>query len=57
MPKGWKVPKSLTKFSGEDGESIIKHIAWYTIEIKEVASNEHSKVRFLPSSLTKNAFT
>ena len=57
MPRGLKVPKSLAKFSGENGESIVEHIARYTVEIGEVASNEHLKMRFFPSSLTRNAFT
>ena len=57
MPRGWKIPKSLTKFSGENGESTVEHIVRYTIEIGEVAFSEHLKIRFFPSSLTKNAFT
>ena len=51
------MPKLLTKFSGENGESIVKHIARYTMEIGELANVEYLKMRFFPSSLTKNAFT
>ena len=57
LPKGWKVSKSLTKFFGENGELTVKHIACYIIEIGGVATNEYLKMRFLPSSLTKNDFT
>ena len=49
--------KSLTKFLGDNGESIIEHIVRYTTEIREIASIEYLKMRFFPSSLTKNAFT
>ena len=40
MPRVWKIPKSLTKFSGENGETTVEHIARYTIEIGDAASNE-----------------
>ena len=36
MPRGWNVPKSLTKFFGESGKLTIEHIARYTVEIGEV---------------------
>ena len=51
-----KIPK-LTKFSGEDGESTVEHIARYLIELGEIATNEYLKMRYFPSSLTKNAFS
>ena len=46
LPRGWKAPKSLNKFSGDNGESIIKHIARYTTEIGEIVSVEYLKMRF-----------
>ena len=55
MLRGWKTPKSLTKFSRESEESTVEHIARYTLEIGEIATNEYLKMRFFPSSLTKNA--
>ena len=55
--RGWKVHKSLTKFSEENGESIVEHVAHYTVKKGEVVANEYLKMRFFPSSLTKNAFT
>ena len=57
LSRGWKVPKSLTKFSRENWELTEEHTACYTIKIGEVATNEHLKMRIFPSSLTKNAFT
>ena len=55
--RGWKAPKSLTKFSRDNGESTIEHIARYTTETGEIASVKYLIVRFFPSSLTKDAFT
>ncbi|RYR30167.1 hypothetical protein Ahy_B01g054995 [Arachis hypogaea] len=37
-------------------ESSVEHIARYTVKINEVASNEYLKMKFFPSSLTRNAF-
>ncbi|XP_057432080.1 uncharacterized protein LOC130724824 [Lotus japonicus] len=56
LPKGWKVPK-VTKFSGDTGESTVEHIARYRLEIGDLANNEQLKMKYFPSSLTKNAFT
>ena len=56
MPRGWKILKSLTNFFSENSESMVKHIARYTIEIREVALNDYLKMRFFPSSLTKKCF-
>ena len=55
--RGCKIPKSLTRFFGENRESTVEHITLYIVEIGEIASNEYLKMRFFPSSLTKNAFT
>ena len=57
LPRGWKAPKSLTKFLRENGESTVGHITRYTMEIGELANVEYLKMRFFPSSLIKNAFT
>ncbi|XP_050877470.1 uncharacterized protein LOC127081237 [Lathyrus oleraceus] len=54
-PRGMKVPK-YTKFGGESGESIIKHIARYLTESGDLAHNECLRVKNFPSSLTKVAF-
>ena len=56
MPRGIKPPK-FTKFFGENSESTVEHVARYTLELGELGSNEYLKMRFFPSSLTKNAFS
>ncbi|XP_057421488.1 uncharacterized protein LOC130715404 [Lotus japonicus] len=56
LPRGWKVPK-FTKFSGDTGESTVEHIARYQTEAGDIANNENLKMKYFPSSLTKNAFT
>lgn len=55
LPHRWKVPK-VTKFSGDTNESTIEHVARYLIEAWEIANNENLRIKYFPSSLTKNAF-
>ncbi|XP_016173120.1 uncharacterized protein LOC107615583 [Arachis ipaensis] len=44
LPRGWKIPKSLAKFSGKENESTVEHIARYTIEIgKALERNFHDQ--------------
>ncbi|XP_050878493.1 uncharacterized protein LOC127082302 [Lathyrus oleraceus] len=52
----WKVPK-FTQFSGDTSESTIEHMARYLIEAWEIANNENLRIKYFPSSLTRNAFT
>lgn len=56
FPKGCKVPK-FTKFAGETNELIIEHVARYETNASDIANDEGLKMRYFPSSLTKNAFT
>ncbi|XP_057452213.1 uncharacterized protein LOC130744035 [Lotus japonicus] len=56
LPRGCNVPK-VTKFSGDTGESTVEHIVRYRLEIGDLANNEKLKMKYFPSSLTKNAFT
>nr|KYP64189.1 hypothetical protein KK1_018779 [Cajanus cajan] len=56
LPKGLKVPK-FSKFAGELGESSVEHIARYLVKCGDLVSNEHLKMKYFPSSLTKHAFT
>lgn len=56
LPRGWKVPK-FTKFTGETNESTVEHIARYLAEAEDIANNENFRMRYFPSSLTKNSFT
>eukprot|EP00256_Glycine_max_P055100 XP_014622121.1 uncharacterized protein LOC102661556 [Glycine max] len=56
LPRGVKIPK-FTKFAGETNESTVEHIARYLVEAGDLANNENLRMKFFPSSLTKNAFT
>ncbi|XP_050919181.1 uncharacterized protein LOC127136692 [Lathyrus oleraceus] len=56
LPRGWKVPK-FTKFAGDTEESTIEHVARYQTEVGDIANNEDLKLKYFPSSLTKNVFT
>src|SRR3954467_6672620 len=55
LPRGTKVPK-FTKFSGQTSESTVEHIARYLTEAGDLAGNEDLRIKYFPSSLTKNAF-
>jgi len=44
-------------FAGETNESTVEHIVRYLIEAGDIANNENLKLKYFPSSLTKNAFT
>ncbi|XP_050916265.1 uncharacterized protein LOC127131380 [Lathyrus oleraceus] len=55
-PLRTKIPK-FTKFSGDTTESTIEHVARYIIEAEDISNNENLKVKYFPSSLTKNSFT
>ncbi|XP_057734318.1 uncharacterized protein LOC130949682 [Arachis stenosperma] len=57
VPRRVKNPKITTKFAGEVGESTTEHVARYLVEIGNLANDENLKMKFFPSSLTKNAFT
>ena len=56
LPRGWKIPK-FTMFGGETNESIVEHIVCYLTEAGDIANNENLRMKFFPSSLTKNVFT
>ncbi|RYQ89003.1 hypothetical protein Ahy_B09g095875 [Arachis hypogaea] len=57
VPRGIKNPKIITKFTRKVGESTTEHVARYLVEIGNLANDESLKMKFFPSSLTKNAFT
>ncbi|XP_058733295.1 uncharacterized protein LOC131604897 [Vicia villosa] len=56
LPRGCKIPK-FTKFSGDTSESTVKHIAMYLTEAGDLANRENLRIKYFPSSLTKNEFT
>lgn len=55
LPRGWKVPKS-TKFAEDTEESTVEHVTRYQTEANDIANNEDLKLKYFPSSLTKNMF-
>ncbi|XP_050895146.1 uncharacterized protein LOC127101742 [Lathyrus oleraceus] len=55
-PLRTKIPK-FTKFVGDTTESTVEHVARYLIEAGDMSKNESLRIKFFPSSLTKNAFT
>jgi len=56
LPRNTIIPK-FTKFAGETNKSTVEHIAQYLMEASDLANNENLKMKYFPSSLTKNAFT
>src|ERR1044072_8660167 len=56
LPRGYKVPQ-FTKFAGDTNESTVEHVARYLTEAGDIANNENLRIKYFPSSLTKNAFT
>ncbi|XP_058725914.1 uncharacterized protein LOC131597222 [Vicia villosa] len=56
LSRGWKVPKFI-KFSSDTSESTVEHIANYLTEVGDIENNENLRVKYFPSSLTKNEFT
>ncbi|XP_058746395.1 uncharacterized protein LOC131619301 [Vicia villosa] len=56
VPHRWKVSE-CTKFYRDTTESTIEHMDRYIIEASKIASNENLRIKYFPSSLTKNAFT
>ena len=56
LSRNTKIPK-FTKFAGETNESTVEHIARYLMEAGDLANNENLRMKYFPSSLTKNAFT
>ncbi|RYR47629.1 hypothetical protein Ahy_A07g033571 [Arachis hypogaea] len=55
--RGMKNPKIVTKFADENCESTTEHIARYMVKLEIFANDENLKMKFFPSSVTKNAFT
>ncbi|XP_050897674.1 uncharacterized protein LOC127104533 [Lathyrus oleraceus] len=55
-PLRTKIPK-FTKFVRDTTEYIIEHVARYLIEAGDMSNNENLRMKFFPSSITKNAFT
>jgi hypothetical protein len=56
FPRAYKIPK-CTKFLREIGESIVEHITRYTLEYGNLTSFEILKMKYFPSSLTRDSFS
>ena len=56
LPRGYKIPK-FTKFAGDTSESTVEHIAQCLIEAGDLTNDENLRLKYFPSSLTKNALT
>jgi len=54
--RGYKVPK-FSKYAGELEESTVEHVAHFQIKCGDLASDEFLKMKYFPSSLTRNTFT
>ena len=58
-PRGYKIT-DFSLFFGEDGQSIVEHVARFTVQCGELANYEnfnHFKLRLFPNSMTGEAFT
>ncbi|XP_050918465.1 uncharacterized protein LOC127135882 [Lathyrus oleraceus] len=51
-----KIPK-FTKFIGDTTESTVDQVARYLIKAGDMSNHESLRIKKIPSSLTKNAFT
>jgi len=56
LAKGYKTPR-FSKFAGEIGESTLEDVVRYHIECGDLAVSENLKMKYFPSSLSKNVFT
>jgi len=57
LPLWVKPPTDLTKFSGQDDTSTIKHISRYLMQLGEASTDEALRIRYFLLSLIGPAFT
>jgi hypothetical protein len=55
-PRGYRVPE-LTKFSEEDGKTILEHVGQFILQYGEASTNDALKLRIFPLSLYDTVFT
>ncbi len=55
-PANWKMPK-FDKFSGEENEKIVEHVARFTTQCRKAAVSPFLKMRLFSTSLTKTVFS
>jgi hypothetical protein len=57
LPHKVKPPEDFTKFSGQDDNSTVEHIARYLMQLGEASTDEAFRIRYFPLSLTGPTFT
>jgi hypothetical protein len=55
-PRGYRVPE-FSKFSGEDGKTILEHVGQFILQCGEASANDMLKLRMLSLSLSGTFFT
>jgi hypothetical protein len=55
-PRGNRVSE-FSKFSGEDGKTILEHVGQFILQYGEASANDVLKLRIFPLSLSGTAFT
>jgi hypothetical protein len=55
-PRGYRVPK-FSKFSGDDGQTILEHVGQFILQCGEASANDTLKLRMFHLSLSHTAFT
>jgi hypothetical protein len=55
-PRGYRVPE-FSKFSGEDGKTILEHVGQFILQCGEASANNTLKLTMFPLSLSGTAFT
>jgi hypothetical protein len=54
-PRGYRVPE-FSKFSGEDGKTILEHVGQFILQCGEASANDMLKLRMLSLSLSGTFF-
>jgi hypothetical protein len=55
-PRGYRVSE-FSKFSGEDGKTILEHVGQFILQCGEASANDMLKLRMLSLSLSGTFFT
>jgi hypothetical protein len=54
-PRGYRVSE-FSKFSGDDGKTMLEHVGQFILQCGEVSANDALKLRMLPLSLSGHCF-
>jgi hypothetical protein len=55
-PRGYRVPE-FSKFSGDDGKTILEHVGQFILQCGEASANDALKLRMFSLLLSDTAFT